>query len=460
MRHVALLLIVLAAPQMARAESAPDAARRVSDSLLRQLASSKSPHPAVAAVAVAPLKGIGAGAAEASAAFHDALEAALGSSQKLKVRAWSDLDRVKREKALQAALGGDLGLPPLSEVQALIVGEATSADGAPVRIQLRLLVLPTGSVLATESAWVEAAAATPPSVAAATQAASVDVAIRRLSDQLAAGFRRLPGNARYERLAVLVFSETGAESKKRELGTVVSAELATNLRRDHGLLLVERTRLKEVLGEMQLGAMGLVPEKDAPRLGKLADAQALIIGSVSDAGDRFLVNARIVSTETAESLATANESVSASTLVALSSEAVVLRSRQDAVFRSLVLPGWGQAYNRQPAKAAVFAGAAAVALGGAIAFHLAGASAEHSYKTQTTAAQLGPDPVGTAVSLRNRAERDYTIRNGFIWALAGIWTVNVLDAYTFGVDGGKLAGQVGVAPTADRGAAVMLAGRF
>lgn len=288
----------------------------------------------------------------------------------------------------------------------------------------------------------------------------MDVAIRKLSDALAAGFRRLPGNSRYERLAVLPFTETGPESKKRELGAVVTAELATNLRRDHGLLLVERAQLTPVLGEMRLGAMGLVDPKDAPRIGKLADAQALVVGSVADAGDRFLVNARIVATETAESLANASEAVSAATLVALSSEAVVLRSRGDAVYRSLLLPGWGQAYNRQPVKGIVIGGLEATALAGALAFHLAGAAAERDDRSRTTAAQLGSDPVAEAVALRARAERDYSWRNGLLSAAGGLWALNVIDAYVFGVDGEKLAGQVVVAPTADRGATIAVARRF
>jgi TolB-like protein len=457
-RALAVALPLLVAAAAARAETPADAGHRAADSLLRQLSARAAGAP-VHALAVAPLKAHGPGAADAAAAFHAALEAALGATKQVKVRAWSDLDQVNREKALQAAMGGGLGLPPLGEVQALVVGEATGAEGAPTRIQLRLVAMPAGTVLATESARVEGSGAAPLAWAQNAEATSVDVAIRRLSDQLAAGFRKLPGNARYERLAVLQFGETGAESKKRELGTVVTAELTTNLRRDHGLLLVERTRLDKVLSEMQLGAMGLVPEKDAPKLGKLADAQALVVGTVSDAGDRFLLNARIVSTETAETLATASEPVSAATLVALSSDAVVLRSRQDAAFRSLLVPGWGQMYNRQPTKAAIFAGTAMVALGGAITYQLIGAQAEHDYKTKTTAAQLGSDPVAEAADLRAKAEHAYAVRNGFLWALGGVWVLNVIDAYAFGVDGEKAAG-LAVAPTGDRGATLVLAGRF
>jgi TolB-like protein len=321
---------------------------------------------------------------------------------------------------------------------------------------VRLVQLAGGGVLGAEVASLPGArsavapvagpqAAVP--AAAGGLAAPVDVAVRRLADQLAAGFQK-QADARYKRVAVLGFSETGAESRRRELGTVVSAELATALRRDHGFLLVERARLKEVLGEMRLGAMGLVDEATAPRLGKLADAQALVLGSVSEAGDRFLVNARIVTAETAETVAASSQAVSAGSLVALSSEAVVLRSRSEALFRSMLLPGWGQFYNRQPVKGWLVAGGEVVLVGGAVAAQVLGQSAESKYRKATDTA--------TADAQRRRSESSYGWRNGLLIGAAGLWALNVADAWLSGVDGDKLVTVEAI----DRGAAVALALRF
>jgi TolB-like protein len=262
--------------------------------------------------------------------------------------------------------------------------------------------------------------------------------MRRMSDALAAGFQKLPGAARYHRLAVLPFEEVGAGAKKAQLGTVVAAEVVTDLKRDHALLVVERARLTQILSDLRLSQM-LGAEVRAPEIGKMAEAQALVVGTVSDAGDRFLVNARIVSTDSAETLAAASEAVPQASLVAMSSDAVVLRTRRDAVFRSLILPGWGQSYNRQPVKGAVFAGLTVATLGGALAFQLAGKSAEDQYKSKTTGDALGSSPSSEAVALRDKAESCYAWRNGFLWAAAAVWAVNVVDAYAFGVDGDRLA---------------------
>ena len=62
--------------------------------------------------------------------------------------------------------------------------------------------------------------------------------LRHLGYELAKPLQALPGEGRLQTLAVLAFTETGPESKKRELGKLVSAELATVLKRDHALNLL------------------------------------------------------------------------------------------------------------------------------------------------------------------------------------------------------------------------------
>jgi hypothetical protein len=192
-------------------------------------------------------------------------------------------------------------------------------------------------------------------------------------------------------------------------------------------------------------------------VGQLADAQALVVGSVAEAGGKFLVNARVVTTETAETLAAASESIQSATLVAFSADSVVLRSRKDAVFRSVLLPGFGQLYNRQPRKAAAFAAAEVAVLGGAVAFQLLGAAAQKDYESQTTPSALGTDPASAAAELRQTAEDRYRWRNALLWTGAAIWALNVIDAYAFGVDGDELAASP--APVGG-GLGVALGGRF
>jgi TolB-like protein len=456
MRRLVAVGVVLLMAGPARGEEITAAARRVAGSLVEALARRGAQAPGV--VAVSPARETSsAQASGAGRAFTEALAAELARTGKVKVREWDLLDKTQRERTLTALVGGGLALPPLPEVQAVVVTEASGGGDGPVRVQVRLVAVPAGNVLASETGKLDTGKAG----AALARSESVDVVMRRLSDMLAAGLGKLPGAGRYQRLAVLPFVEVGPESKKRELGAVVTAELSTDLRQFHGLLLVERARLGAVLAEVKLGEMGLVDPKDAPKVGKILDAQALVVGSVADAGDRFLVNARIVTTETAETLATASEAVSAGSLIAFSAESVVLRSRTDAMYRSLLLPGWGQVYNRQPIKAWIFGGAAVLTVGAAVAFQLQGSKAQRDYDTLVTSGQLGSDPAAKAAALRADAEQAYQRRNACLWGAAGVWVVAAADAYLFGVDGEKAASGLALAPLpSEVGTGVALAWRF
>jgi TolB-like protein len=275
-----------------------------------------------------------------------------------------------------------------------------------------------------------------------------------MADGLAAGFAHLPGNARYRRLAVLVFSEVGEQAQKRKLGTIVAAEVATVLRRDHGLLLVEREKLGQVLGELKLQEMLNVDAGQASRIGQMADAQALVVGSVSQTGDRYLVSSRIVSTQTGETLAAESASIPEAALVAVASDAVVLRSRGDAALRSLIVPGLGQHYNHQPAKGWVFTGLAVGLAGGALWCHLAGATAHSSYESAAD-----PDAAQRYYGQAQDLDRS---RNWLLAGLATVWAVNVVDAYVSGVDGrALLGGGVALAPAPlPGGAGLVVASRF
>lgn len=402
-------------------------------SLLHQL---ESARPPVQAVAVSPLRESGTAQGKGVAkSFADAL--AQGLRRKLQVRDWEALDKAQRERALTGAAA------QLTAVQALVVGEASGTDaGSGTRIAVRVVAVGSGATLAAESAQLgESAQVAAPRQRNAVESASVEVAMRRLADQMVDGFARLPGNARYRRLAVMPFSEIGAEARRLELGAVVTAELSTSLRRDHGMLLVERSKLQQIMGEIKLGQSGAVDSGTAPEIGKLADAQALVLGSVSTAGDKFLIDARIVATETAEALASASESVTAANLVAFSSDAVVLRSRKDALFRSLLIPGWGQIYNREPVKGYLFMGAVAGSLGAALALHAMGTSAEGQYRGAQLGAGQTPQQFADQVqALRQKAQDRYAERNVAIAVGGGVWLLNVLDAYFSGVDGDRVLG--------------------
>jgi TolB-like protein len=455
-RTVVLVLTAAAALNAgsARAEDLAAASRRVADSLASVLAASPG-RAAVSTVAVLRFAETGV-VAGLGAQVSDLVAARLGQAARVKVLDGAALQAILGEQRLRTLLAS--GRPEDADLaragaQAVVAGEVVT-DGERLRIRARLL-LPGGKLLGTAQAAADRGAPAPAAPVAAPaggESGSVEIAVRRMADGLAGGFARLPGSTRYRRLAVLAFAEVGDRAQQRKLGTIVAAEVATVLRRDHGLLLVEREKIGQVLGELRLQQMVAPDTAQAGKIGQLADAQALVIGSVAEAGDRYLVTSRIVATQSGESLAAESASLPEAALVAVASDAVVLRSRGDAAFRSLLVPGLGQLYNRQPVKGWFFAGAAAGLAGAAIGFHLAGASAFDRYRKATSSAE--------ATRLYEQASSRNTTRNWLLVGLAAAWAVNVVDAYTSGVDGqAMLGGGVAVAPLPG-GAGLALAGRF
>lgn len=469
MTTLALIALLLGATP--RPEELPVAARFVASELSKALEATPDGR-AMRRLAVTPFAEVGA-ARGSGVPAAELVADELARAGRLTVLEPARLSAILGEARFKAMVGGapadEADLAKLAGVQAMVRGQLAD-EGDRLRLIVRL-VSAAGKELARSEAPVvlrriAAAPAAPPPASTAgsskpVESAHVDVAIRKLADGLAGGFSKLPGSASYRRLAVLAFSEDGDQAKRRKLGSVVTAELTTRLRRDHGLLLVERQKLGQVLGELKLQQMtGGLSAKQAADIGAMADVQAVVLGSVADAGDRYLVNARIVAAQTGDTLSAESAAVPAAGMVALASDAVVLRSRSDAVFRSLLLPGWGQLYNRQPRKAWLFIGGEVALAGAAVGFHLAGNDAYDDYLARTRADQLGGSPSQRATDLYDTAASRYRARNWLVAGAAALWLLNVADAWLSGVDGASLVDAGVAAAPLPGGAALLAVGSF
>lgn len=285
----------------------------------------------------------------------------------------------------------------------------------------------------------------------AAPAQGLDARARKLSDDLAVAIKRIPGDHRDQRFAVMPFAEIGEEAKQRQLGLVVADLVVTNLARDHRVPLVERAALQRIVEEQALGQTGAVDEAQAAQVGKLAGARGMVLGQVADAGDTFLVTARVVDAETAAVLATAEMAVPKAELVAFSAKSLVLRSKSGAMFRSLVLPGWGQAYNDEPVKAVVVGGTTGTLVVATIAtLGLASFTGFLVYPRiglkrdapagdffDATFVPRGDTPAETqrlAVQARDLGNLEFALGAGFAGLAVAAWALGAIDAYASGVD--------------------------
>lgn len=273
----------------------------------------------------------------------------------------------------------------------------------------------------------------------ALEARGLDARMRALADALAITLKRLPGDHRSQQFAVLPFENVGEEVQQKRLGLVVSDLLVTDLARDHRLNLVERGQVGAIMGELALQQSGAVPEDQITQIGTMAGATALVLGQVADGGEFFVVTARAVSAADGKVLAAQDMQLPKEELVAFSADAVVLKSKGAAAFRSVVLPGWGQSYNNEPVKGLLLGGST-IALGLTTAV-VGGLGVFDGYvvypNIHESDAVKGLTPTETSAlveSTRLRANTELTAAGILAGATVLVWGVTVADAYLSGTD--------------------------
>ncbi len=103
------------------------------------------------------------------------------------------------------------------------------------------------------------------------------------------------------RLALAVIPFTG-KGEAKELADPMTEEMIAQLVTLRRFKVIERSALDKVLEEQSLQASGLVDEKTATNLGKLAGADAIVLGSLNISKNHTKVSARVIDTETGETI--------------------------------------------------------------------------------------------------------------------------------------------------------------
>ncbi len=101
---------------------------------------------------------------------------------------------------------------------------------------------------------------------------------------------------------VFDFEVKSAETAAASMGGDVAQAVIEALLRGGRLRPVERKELAKILEEQELAASGLLREEDAVKVGRLAGARYILLGSVSVVESRLRLNARLLDVETAEIL--------------------------------------------------------------------------------------------------------------------------------------------------------------
>ena len=111
-------------------------------------------------------------------------------------------------------------------------------------------------------------------------------------------------HAQARRVAVLDFANAAKDPAVEALGPAIAETLTTKLQSIRALHLVERDRLYRLLQEQQLHQTDLVDPLHAVHVGKLLDAERVVLGTYVKRGDSVRVTARVVDTATGAIVAT------------------------------------------------------------------------------------------------------------------------------------------------------------
>lgn len=307
----------------------------------------------------------------------------------------------------------------------VFLGEVLAAGGS-AELSLRLLHVESGAVVAQASVPVAGAAE-----ASSVEARTVRGAIRVLAADLGQIMEQLPGDKRYQRMAVAPLEAKGSAAQDSRLDRFAQAELIRALS-DEGFLVVERERFDQALQQVAVGAQ--LGEEDAPQVGLALDAQAIVVGSVAESGDTFTVNVRVISVGDGNVIGAATASLRRENAVSLASRAIETRTAGDAFFRSAVVPGWGQLYNQQPVKGALFGAAVGGAAIGTVALGGGAVLAAILYQSAT------PDDSLSGAQRTQGIVFARGVRDGMVFATAGmaaitvgLWGANAADALVTGL---------------------------
>lgn len=130
------------------------------------------------------------------------------------------------------------------------------------------------------------------------------------------------------RIAVLPFQNNG-DSVNNYLQRGIADMFTTALSQQKGLTVIERSRVSELLSEMEFSLTGVVNEKSAVELGNLSGANRVVLGSFIQLGSKIRVDARLVDVENGEVVEGTAQSGIAETIEELDN-AVELLSRSIA----------------------------------------------------------------------------------------------------------------------------------
>jgi hypothetical protein len=220
------------------------------------------------------------------------------------------------------------------------------------------------------------------------------------------------------------------------------AELGiTALTSDKRFTPVERTEFKKIASELALSQSGIIDEAKAIDAGKQLAARYLLIGTITEERGMRMVSARIITTETGAVVAAVTGKIVVRDMDKMTKDIFAeLASPGGALFRSIVLPGWGQFYTGHKVRGGIEVGGAIAGAGMLVYSFVALTNARQDaapYINRTQASYIpGVDtPESWLLRANNAIARENRMIDQCTYTgvlLGTFWAINLADAYICG----------------------------
>ncbi len=118
-----------------------------------------------------------------------------------------------------------------------------------------------------------------------------------------------------KKVAILPLDDLTPRLQQGQIGRAVSEMLIQSFSKSSLFQVIERDKLGSIFKELALSASGGIAPEDAKRIGRISGADFLLLGSVLDAEQQLLTQARLVDVETGKIIAAESIYVDKSALI-------------------------------------------------------------------------------------------------------------------------------------------------
>ncbi|KLO23494.1 MULTISPECIES: DUF5683 domain-containing protein [unclassified Marinitoga] len=185
--------------------------------------------------------------------------------------------------------------------------------------------------------------------------------------------------------------------------------------------IVDRKELQKIIEEIKLSMTGIVNEKNSSKIGELSGADLLLTGNMNKLGDVYFITVKLIDVASSETLFIDTLNFEDKEFITIKRVEEYFAERKypsTALFRSALVPGWGQFYNDQPIKGSFFF---ISTLGGIGTSYYYFSEYQKYINTTSEGEEMVKDQEKATNNFRN-----------FTWVVGitfSIWIINIIDAY-------------------------------